>query len=174
MDQFKEDIYLFIIPGIIGNVIHMIIVKKNLFSFFAHPVSSELFGENKTLRGFVFLPLLIGLFCFVDSILLGPFSMNYITDLLIGVGLGLSYMLAELPNSFIKRRIGIAPGKTSNKFRSLQLIIDKTDSLIGACIFYLFAMNRSYHEILLLFLVSFILHVSISYFLVLMKFKKSI
>jgi hypothetical protein len=174
MNEFRIDIYLFIIPGLIGNVAHMVIVKKDLLSFLARPVSSEIFGNNKTFRGFIFLPLAIGIVSLLDSISLGPFSHNYQSDFLIGVGLGLSYMLAELPNSFIKRRLGIAPGKTAIKFWPFQLLIDKTDSLLGACIFYFFAMKTTITEIVLLFLVSFLLHISISSLLVVMKLKKSI
>lgn len=174
MNEFNIHIYLFIIPGIIGNVAHMFIVKKNLLPFLAKPISVELFGKNKTFRGFVFLPLAIGLVCFLESLFFGPFSYDLLSDFLIGLGLGLAYMLAELPNSFWKRRKGIAPGESSGDNRILQLIIDKSDSLIGACIFYFFAMNTGISVILLLFIISFFLHISISYLLVVMKLKKSI
>lgn len=165
---------MFIIPGIIGNVAHMIVVKKDLLSFLAIPVSSRLFGENKTVRGFVFLPIASGMGCLLGSIFQGPFSTGYFADFLIGVGLGLAYMLAELPNSYVKRRRGIAPGESDRNHRFLQLIIDKTDSLTGACIFYYFAMNTGFSQILLLFVISFFLLISISYLLVIIKLKESI
>jgi len=174
MDEFKVHIYMFIIPGIIGNVAHMLVVKKDLLSFFAKPISVEMFGKNKTFRGFVFLPLVIGTVCLLESFFIGPFSKDYLSDFLIGFGLGLAYMLAELPNSYLKRRQGIAPGESSGKNRIFQLVIDKSDSLIGACIFYYFAMNTGFISILVLFIVSFLFHISISYLLVLTKLKKSI
>jgi hypothetical protein len=174
MNQFSVHIYLFIIPAIIGNVAHMIVVKKDLFPFLAKPISLETFGENKTYRGFVFLPIAIGTVCLLESIVIGPFSKNYLSDLFVGFGLGLAYMLAELPNSYIKRKKGIAPGQSAPNNRIFQLIIDKTDSLIGACIFYFFAMQTGFQTIAILFTVSFLLHISISYLLVIMKLKKSI
>jgi hypothetical protein len=174
MNEFRVHIYMFIIPGIIGNVAHMIVVKKNLLSFLAKPVSSRMFGVNKTFRGFVFLPIAIGVGCLSGSIFQGPFSTDYFTDFLIGVGLGLAYMLAELPNSYVKRRRGIAPGESAPNFRIFQLFIDKTDSLTGACIFYYFVMNTGLSTILLLFVLSFLLHISISYLLVIIKLKKAI
>ena len=174
MNEFKVHILMFIIPGVIGNVAHMFLVKKDLLSFFAKPVSVALFGKNKTLRGFIFLPVAIGMVCLLDSFIWGPFGNDYLSDFLIGVGLGLAYMLAELPNSYVKRSRGIAPGESSAKFSITQLIIDKSDSLIGACVFYYFVMNITREEILLLFLISFGLHVSISYLLVFVKLKKSI
>ncbi|HSH19929.1 MAG TPA: CDP-archaeol synthase, partial [Draconibacterium sp.] len=134
----------------------------------------ELFGKNKTLRGFVFLPFAIGTVCLLESFLFGPFGINNLSDFLIGFGLGLAYILAELPNSYFKRRKGIAPGQSASGNRVLQLVIDKSDSLIGACIFYYFAMNTGINTILLLFVISFLLHISISYLLVIMKLKKSI
>ncbi len=174
MDDFRVHIYMFLIPGIIGNVAHMVIVKKDLFSFLARPVSVEMFGRNKTLRGFVFLPLAMGTVCLLESLFIGPFNTHYLNDFLVGLGLGLAYMLAELPNSYLKRRQGIAPGESAENSRIFQLIIDKTDSLIGACIFYYFATNTDLRIIAVLFMVSFLLHISISYLLVLTKLKKSI
>lgn len=174
MDEFRVHIYMFIFPGIIGNVAHMLVVKKDMLSFLAKPVSTEMFGLNKTFRGFVFLPVAIATVCLLESFFIGPFSTNYLSDFLIGFGLGLAYMLAELPNSYFKRRQGIAPGESAEKNRILQLAIDKADSLIGACIFYYFAMNTGFSVILMLFVISFLLHISISYFLVIIKLKKAI
>lgn len=174
MNEFKLHIYLFIIPGIIGNVAHMIVVKKNLLSFLAKPVSTEMFGLNKTFRGFVFLPLAIGTVCLLESAFLGPFSKHNLIDFLIGFGLGLAYMLAELPNSYLKRKRGIAPGESTGNNRIIQLVIDKSDSLLGACVFYFFAMKTGFTTIAVLFTISFLLHISISYLLVVIKLKKSI
>jgi hypothetical protein len=174
MNEFKLHIYLFIIPGIIGNVAHMFVVKKDLLRFLATPISSKLFGKNKTYRGFVFLPLAMGTICVIESLLTGPFSRDSLIDFMIGTGLGLSYMLAELPNSFLKRRRGIAPGESSGNKKMLQLIIDKSDSLLGACIFYYFAVGPDMNALLLLFAICFLLHVSISYLLFIIHLKKSI
>jgi hypothetical protein len=174
MARFSIHIFMFIIPGIVGNVMHMIIVKKNMFAFIAKPISDKWFGKNKTYRGFIFLPLAMGLVCITESILYGPFSTGYLRDLYIGMGLGFIYMLSELPNSFIKRRLGITTGSTSSDHRIVQLIADKTDSLIGATVFYFFMMKIQAWETLLLFTISLILHFSISWLLVLMNLKKSI
>ena len=154
MEGFSTHVYLFIIPGIIGNVLHMFVVKKNLFPGIAKPLSAKLFGKNKTFRGFLFLPLAMGLVCIL--------------------GLGFVYMLSELPNSFVKRQLGIATGESSANYKFLQLFTDKTDSLIGACIFYFFMMKMEVWEIILLFLISLLLHFSISWLLVLLNLKKSI
>lgn len=174
MEGFSTHIYLFIVPGIIGNVSHMLVVKKNLFPGLAHPLSTRLFGKNKTFRGFVFLPLAMGLVCSVESVFFGPFSQNHFTDVLIGFGLGFVYMLSELPNSLVKRRLGIATGESSADYKYLQIFTDKTDSLIGACIFYFFMVEMQVWEIILLFIMALLLHIGISLLLVLLNLKKSI
>jgi hypothetical protein len=174
MAGFSTHLFLFIIPGIIGNVLHMVVVKKNILPFLAKPLSVKLFGQNKTFRGFLFLPLAMGLVCITESMIAGPFSISHLKDFLIGMGLGLVYMLSELPNSYIKRRLGIANGASSANHKVLQLIIDKTDSLLGASVFYFYAMNLHFPEIVLLFLISLILHFSISWTLVLLNLKKAI
>jgi len=174
MNEFRVHIFMFLIPGIIGNMAHMMVVKKDLLSFLAKPVSSGMFGEHKTFRGFIFLPIAIGVCCLLGSIIQGPFLSGYFTDFLFGVGLGLAYMLSELPNSYVKRRRGIAPGESAGNNRILQLFIDKADSITGACIFYYFAMDTGLPQILLLFVISFFLNICLSYLLVIVKLKKSI
>jgi hypothetical protein len=47
---------------------------------------------------------------------------------------GLGYVLGELPNSFLKRRLGVAAGDRSPRFGSLQYVADQVDSVIGCLI----------------------------------------
>ena len=174
MTNIELYIFLFVIPGVLGNVSHMLVVKKNVFPFLAIPLSSRFFGRNKTWRGFLYLPLCMGFICLVESLISGPFSGDMKQDILIGLGLGLAYMISELPNSFVKRRMGIASGESVKRFRTLQLIIDKTDSLLGACILFALILNLPVKEIVVLFFVCLILHISISSLLYILKLKKSI
>ena len=60
-------------------------------------------------------------------------------NLVLGALLGLAYVLFELPNSFIKRRLEIREGKTAeNGWKWTFIWIDQIDSLIGCIIFLLF------------------------------------
>ena len=52
----------------------------------------------------------------------------------VGLGLGAAAMLAELPNSFIKRRVGIRSGHPATRWRALAHFVDQVDLLVG---FYL-------------------------------------
>jgi hypothetical protein len=174
MNGINQHIWMFIIPGMLANVSHMLVVKRNLFAMLSIPVSEPIFGRNKTWRGFLYLPVAMGSLCTVSSLFRGPFLASHAADLLAGLGMGLAYMIAELPNSFFKRRMGIGSGESSGSHPLLQLIIDKSDSLVGACLFYGLVTGTGLLEMLLLFSVCLVLHAFISWLLVLAKLKKSI
>ena len=173
MDNMYTHIMLFFAPLICSNICHMIIVKNDWFSVLKTPISTPLFGLNKTFRGVVVLPIITGFVAFSNSVFFGPFETTIWYDFFVGLGLGMAYILAELPNSFLKRKLGIASGQKSNRYNFVQTIADKADSLIGVLGFYYFAITISFNSILLLFLISMIIHVSLSYFLVLIKIKKA-
>ena len=98
----------------------------------------RLFGESKTLRGFVTAMVgcvigvaieralrLPGWLCVVDY--------RRIDLVIFGSLLGLGAMLGELPNSFVKRQLGIAPGSTARgPSRALFYVWDQIDLLTGA------------------------------------------
>lgn len=159
---------------ILGNVLHMIIVRKNWLAPLAVPISPPLFGKNKTARGLVVLPLLSGTIALINSIAFGPFIDNHFGDLFVGAGLGLVYLLSELPNSFIKRKLGIANGEQSANFRMVQIFFDKADSLIGILIFYYWVAPVQWPTVVALFFISFCIHLTISHLLVLLKVKQSL
>ena len=53
-------------------------------------------------------------------------------NVLVGSLMGAAYMLFELPNSFIKRRLEIPDGKTLNGVKGkIFMIVDQVDSLFG-------------------------------------------
>lgn len=172
MNNLYNHIYLFFIPLIIGNVSHMVIVKQNWFQDLAYPISKILFGYNKTYRGVIVLPIITGLIAMLSSLLFGPFELSIGYDIYVGLGLGLAYVLAELPNSYIKRRLGIANGEQSNKYKYLQYFTDKADSLIGVLGFYFLVTEVSFTTVVLMFILSMILHVGISQLLVLIRIKR--
>ena len=142
LDALMLALYLQI-PIVFGGVWHMVAVKRHWLPTLCVPVSEPLFGRNKTWRGLLLVPALTAL----GALLLWPLewlqSLFAQTSLLAGhslllVGLcgGLGYVLAELPNSWIKRRLGIAPGDTPERRRLLFLAMDQIDSGVGAAIAY--------------------------------------
>lgn len=105
----------------------------------------RIFGENKRLAGFFVLPPVAGLsFWMLSKLwaylpgalpsLIWPLSgMQYA---LLGLACGFAFLVAELPNSFLKRQFGVAPGGTpaSRLFRVLATGLDRFDSVIGCLI----------------------------------------
>ena len=119
------------IPIVFAGVSHMWIVSNNKFSFLNIPVNTYRYGQNKTLRGFVVMPMAAAMgsllwLCFDDLELT---SLHYYP--LIGAVMGIAYMVAELPNSYMKRRLGVAAGQLPRKGRGWFLVLDQLDSGIG-------------------------------------------
>ena len=81
-----------------------------------------MFGDNKTWRGILAVALGSALgFAMIGH---GP---------LLGLAVGASAMLAELPNSFLKRRFAIAPGQQAAGLRGLLFqLLDQVDVVAGA------------------------------------------
>jgi hypothetical protein len=94
---------------------HAPVLKFDLLRSLKRPIHARAFGANKTWRG----ALVMGGGTFVAAIALDrvpeyrrrlPEEIRAAGPLRIGALLGLAVWLGELPNSFVKRRLGIAPG----------------------------------------------------------------
>ena len=122
------------IPVIFGGAIHMIVVRYDLLSFLKIPIFTALFGQNKTWRGFVVMPVGSAAGFLVLNAVLATDASNLTVNfsqysfLVSGFIIGLAYVLAELPNSFIKRRLGIAPGEVPQRNARLFILADQLDS----------------------------------------------
>lgn len=161
-----------ILPLIMSNIMHMWVISKDIFRRIAIPLSSSLFGINKTYRGFIVLPILNTLFSLLLYILVPCQSLQYM--IFTGFILGITYMLFELPNSYLKRKFGIPAGESSEKNRVLFSIMDKSDSCIGVSIVCYFIFRMTLADAFILFITSVSLHFTLSYILVLTNLKKSL
>jgi CDP-diacylglycerol--serine O-phosphatidyltransferase len=172
MEKLIPHIYTFILPLFIGNVVHMFIVKGDYFPYLAKPLSIKLLGSGKTYRAFIVMPYVCGF----SALLLRSLILHnedYYWSFSIGFILGISYLIGELPNSFIKRRLGISAGKYHPTFKWVQYVVDKSDSLLMCCLVYYFITDINFRETIILFVVSFFIHVIFSWLLVQMRIKKS-
>ena len=104
---------------------------------------APIFGENKTWAGFVVLPLACGIAFAVLRWATDLFSEGWVESLwplsvggyaLLGAWTGLGFMAGELPNSFVKRQLGVAAGAApaGRSARALGFLIDRVDSIVGA------------------------------------------
>ena len=96
-------------------------------------------GDHKTLRGFVVIVPAAALAFAALSTLAGEASRHFLWALspaqygALGAWAALGFMAGELPNSFVKRQLGIAPGgaASSRAGALVQFVIDRVDSGIG-------------------------------------------
>lgn len=147
--------YVTLAPTVLAGIFNMIWVKVPFLKFLSRPIDGgrslkdghRIFGDNKTWKGIVGYVLLNVLFAFIWGFVCSGQQMRelnffYLThentlsyNLLIGVLLGLGYSLFELPNSFLKRRLDIQPGKTIKGFWKVFFIfLDQADSIFGVAL----------------------------------------
>ena len=155
-----------LLPAYLANMAPVIVMKWGVLKQLAVPIDrgrklsdgKELFGSHKTWRGFLVAVLAGMLMALIQRALLGvPFFsglsvLPYDHALLIGFLMGLGAILGDLAKSFLKRRMGIDPGKPWIPF-------DQIDFVLGAygllALFYLVPWKLFWVSLLL----SFILHV---------------
>jgi CDP-2,3-bis-(O-geranylgeranyl)-sn-glycerol synthase len=145
---FAQAVWLVFAIGAAG-VIHVLWLKSPFSRHFRQPLDGgltirgrRLFGENKTLRGLMAMPpaaactfaLLGGLReWFPPWFTASLWDLSVVNYAYLGFACGLAFMLAELPNSFLKRQLDVLPGEVPNKYalRLFVLALDRFDSVIG-------------------------------------------
>jgi hypothetical protein len=128
---------------------------------------ARIFGENKTWRGLLLMSTVAVLVVLGQSELYRLDAFREISHvdypktswLALGLALGLSYSLSELPNSFLKRRLGIPPGGVSRSRELVQYVVDQADSAVGGTLALAF-FGLGWGALLLVFILGFVLHVA--------------
>lgn len=139
---------------------------KNALSWMAVPLDrgvlfrgEPLFGSHKTLRGMVTGIALAMAVAFVQYLLRGiPFFQqvslaDYGQWVLLGFLMGSGALIGDLAKSFIKRRVGIRPGKPFIPF-------DQVDFVAGALLLSYPLVHPSWEIVALSFFLSFVLHIA--------------
>ncbi len=152
------------------SIFHMIVVKKKWLTVFEIPIWLKGFGKNKTWRAVFFVPLANGSFLWLVSFV---FGLQLAYPFLLGYTLGLSYLLFELPNSFLKRKVGIKPGSHHHKHKYFFYLLDKTDSAFGVTLTYFMITGMTLKMALVLFLINSLTHAVIAFILLKLKLKSS-
>jgi len=124
-------LWLLLLPIVIAGCLHMVIVTRNILPGLAVPLYERGFGRNKTWRGFLCVPAI--------SSLVAPLCLNSVLgdtaiSLQVGMASGLGYMLAELPNSALKRYLRIPPGTLPSRHKGAFIFLDQADSALGVAI----------------------------------------
>lgn len=140
--------YLFL-PLLIGLALHGFCIKYDILAFLCRPIDrgrkfhgKRIFGDNKTWRGVVVVSLGTAIGFGLQSLLLHRiasirsvelFDYVFFKSVALGLAVGVAAMLSELPNSFIKRRFEIAPGRAAKGWKGLVFYVyDQIDFLLGS------------------------------------------
>ena len=137
-------------PVLIAGLVHVAVITLDLAPRLARPIDSgrrwrgrPLLGSNKTWRGFVVMPAATAVTIAAQQAVaarsqrvaaLVPLVRDGPPAWVVGAICGAAYVMAELPNSFLKRRLGIAPGTSARRASVFQYIVDQLDSVIGCAI----------------------------------------
>ena len=152
MDEIWGVAYLFL-PLLGGAVFHGLCMKFGLLSQLKYPIDwgatlrgRPIFGPNKTFRGIVGEALGSALVLGLQQDVLHRlsavrqielFDYSAVNGWFLGLAVGAAAMLAELPNSFLKRRLGIASGKqAAGILRFVFFFLDQVDILLGGWLIF--------------------------------------
>lgn len=103
----------------------------------------RLFGDNKTVKGFIVMVPATAVSIAVVAALIGAggysaamWSLDTPGFAMVGLVAGLGFMAGELPNSFVKRQLGVAPGAPAAGpiAGPLFAVADRIDSALGTLI----------------------------------------
>jgi CDP-2,3-bis-(O-geranylgeranyl)-sn-glycerol synthase len=135
-------IYL-LLPLLGGAALHGMCMKYEWLAFLKRPIDGgrtfrgrRLFGHSKTWRGPILVAAGAALVWALQRHVPPPFPAPALVDGLPGIWFvalaGFAGELAELPNSFVKRQLGIAPGATARgPLAVLFYLWDQLDVLSG-------------------------------------------
>ena len=140
-------------PVLLAGLGHIAVIRLRLFpALAAIPLDGgialrgrRLFGENKTLRGPAVMSGGTAICVFLETVLAPSTSARELAaafqlahPLVWGALAGAGYSAGELPNSFAKRRLGVAAGAISTGWsRPIFWTVDQIDSVVGVVIFLL-------------------------------------
>jgi len=158
MDEFLNVSYT-LSPLLLGLAFHGLCLKFGWLAWLGRPIDAgvrlrgrRLFGENKTYRGVVAVGTAAGVglqvMLYRAGVAGGAGLLGYAKPSVVGVGLalGAAAMLAELPNSALKRQLGIAPGAAGRGVTgAVFYVLDQVDMLLG-CGSYSRTPSRSQHR----------------------------
>jgi len=153
--RFWLEAITLILPLLVGGVLHMLVVRFDVAPMLKIPLHEKSMGANKTWRGILVMPPLTVLGVWLARLLDQHWQLGILANASVwglGLALGLGYVVPELPNSWMKRKLGIKPGESSARYPWLFGFIDQTDSAFGCLFVYaLFGIGHGTLWIVLFF-----------------------
>jgi CDP-diacylglycerol--serine O-phosphatidyltransferase len=169
--------FLLIMPVVIAGTLHMLAVKKDIFPQTKIPICSSKLGRNKTVRGVILMPVFTvfgtSLLYLINTFL--PLSLQlslgFRQSFQLGVLLGIAYVLFELPNSFFKRKLGIPPGKSPDRFKLFFRLLDRLDSTLGCLLVFYFFLKVDAVTLGVLMVMGIVIHAATTNTLYLLRIR---
>jgi len=190
------EMYISMMPVILAGILNMIWCKSDFALCLKVPMDhniilndgKRLFGENKTWKGFfgmiasgIIATTIFGWICGQSEFLSAHnylyvnYNNTFMYNFLIGLLWGAAYVIFELPNSFIKRRVDIKPGKHLEGVRGLfSVVFDQADSLIGCVLIICFVYKMSLGFYIFYVLLGAFTHIIVNICLYVLKLRKNI
>jgi CDP-2,3-bis-(O-geranylgeranyl)-sn-glycerol synthase len=148
--SIPEVLYLFL-PAFVANGAPVVARKIPGITSWTTPICVRAFGANKTYRGFAVGVASAIVTALVQFSLRNQWIFKELTELhnslgqsaLVGFLLGFGALFGDLVKSFVKRRIGIAPGQA-------WPVLDGIDYILGAALFILPLYKASLMDIVVL------------------------
>ncbi|MFK7786762.1 MAG: CDP-archaeol synthase [Crocinitomicaceae bacterium] len=172
-------------PVILAAIFHMVVVRYDWASAATYPLdhkmtfrSRRIFGDNKTYRGVLVMIIasiaLTYLYVFFVYNFSGVAALNLLdfemySPLFYGVIYGLGYVIGELPNSFVKRQLGITDGKSTS---FIQRLVDQLDSVVVILLLLIAFSNFTWNHFWSGIIFYGLLHLTINYLLYLLNLRK--
>ena len=170
------------LPVMVAAAVQIAVIKLDWLKALKGPIDrgcrfrgERLFGDNQTWRGAVVYVAVTVLAILPQGYWRQPqleyFDYSEVSLPLAGFLLGLGWVLGELPNSFLKRQIGIAPGQRGSPF---FVLLDQVDSLIGCLLLLCLVWIPPWQVWLVILVLCSGLHMLFNGVFVLLGLKKSI
>jgi len=172
-------------PVILAAIFHMVVVRYNWLKFACYPLdhyatfrSHRVFGDNKTYRGIIVMIAASIAFTYLYQWMLSSSQALTRLNLLnfeeyhpvfYGTLYGVGYVVGELPNSFLKRQMGISEGKSTT---FIQRMMDQLDSVIAITLLLLLFSHFTLTHFWFGILFYGFLHLGINYLLYLLRLRK--
>ena len=187
--------YLTILPLSVSGICNMLFTKTQFYQKHKQPIDNgknykdgkRIFGDNKTWIGFFSMIIISVIIHILIGVCIDILHLKHMSDLYllfnntimynaaIGALSGFLYMIAELPNSFIKRRLDIASGKTDKGLKGvIFFIVDQVDSLIGITILLYIVSDIRIGKAVQYVILGALTHIGINLMLYTLKIRRNI
>jgi hypothetical protein len=162
-----SEVLLVLVPVVLAGLAQTLVIRFDPLPGTAVPLDlgrtwrgARLLGAHKTVRGVVVMTVACAIASGVVMPLLLPDGDEPSTGWFwFGALVGLGYVAAELPNSFVKRRLGIDAGADSADHRACQYVADQGDSVVGVVVVVALLVPVSWVWLTLAAVLGFLLHV---------------